>query len=50
MTKILIATGGTGGHIIPARSLANKLCEKNFKVIIAGDNNISKYRATQARW
>ena len=43
MTKILIATGGTGGHIIPARSLASKLCEKNFKVIIAGDNNICKY-------
>ena len=32
--KILIATGGTGGHIFPAYSLANYLIKKNFNVEI----------------
>ena len=27
--KILIATGGTGGHIFPALSLAKNLIKKN---------------------
>ena len=30
--KILIATGGTGGHIFPAYSLANYLINNNFEV------------------
>ena len=30
--KILIATGGTGGHIFPAYSLAKNLMKKNFSV------------------
>ena len=39
MTKknILIATGGTGGHIFPALSLANYLKEKNYTIILTSD-------------
>ena len=39
MTKknILIATGGTGGHIFPAISLANNLLKKNFNVKLTTD-------------
>ena len=36
-TKILIAMGGTGGHIFPALSLANYLNNKNFNVKITTD-------------
>ena len=35
--KILIATGGTGGHIFPAISLANDLTRKDFTVKITSD-------------
>ena len=35
--KILIATGGTGGHIFPAYSLANYLLEKNYSVKLTSD-------------
>ena len=39
MTKknILIATGGTGGHIFPAYSLANYLKEKNYTIKLSSD-------------
>ncbi len=39
MTKrsILIATGGTGGHIFPAYSLANYFIKKNFNVKLTTD-------------
>ena len=35
--KIIIATGGTGGHIFPAYSLANNL-EQNYDLILTTDN------------
>ena len=35
--KILIATGGTGGHIYPAYSLANYLLKKNYVVKLTSD-------------
>ncbi len=35
--KILIATGGTGGHVFPAYSLANYLNKKNYNVKISID-------------
>ena len=35
--KIVIATGGTGGHIFPAYSLANYLKNKNFSVKLVSD-------------
>ena len=36
--KILIATGGTGGHIFPALSLANYLSNKNYSVELTSDS------------
>ena len=35
--KILIATGGTGGHIFPAYSLAKFFIKKDFKVELTTD-------------
>lgn len=36
LPKILIATGGTGGHIFPAQALAIELLEKNYELLFAG--------------
>ncbi len=41
--KILIATGGTGGHIFPAYSLANYLINNNFEVKLTSDERGLKY-------
>jgi len=41
--KILIATGGTGGHIFPAYSLANYLLNKNFSVKLTSDRRGLEY-------
>ncbi len=41
--KILIATGGTGGHIFPAYSLANYLIDKNYSVKLSTDNRGFEY-------
>ena len=35
--KIIIATGGTGGHVFPAYSLANYLKNKNFSIKVTSD-------------
>lgn len=40
MSKILITTGGTGGHIYPALSVADKLKEKGHDIVFIG----TKYR------
>ncbi len=49
MTKniILIASGGTGGHIFPAYSLANYLIKNNFNVKITTDLRGLKYLKNQ---
>ena len=41
--KILIATGGTGGHVFPAYSLAKYLINKNFSVRVTTDIRGFKY-------
>ena len=41
--KILIATGGTGGHVFPAYSLAQNLFKNNYLVEIVTDNRGYKY-------
>jgi UDP-N-acetylglucosamine--N-acetylmuramyl-(pentapeptide) pyrophosphoryl-undecaprenol N-acetylglucosamine transferase len=41
--KIFIVSGGTGGHIIPARCLANLLQQQNHQVLFFGDEKIHNY-------
>ena len=41
--KLIIATGGTGGHVFPAYSLANYLKNKNFSVKLTSDKRGSIY-------
>ena len=41
--KIIIATGGTGGHVFPAYSLANFLKNKNFSIKLTSDERGSVY-------
>ena len=46
MKKILIVTGGTGGHIFPAIALADK-ASSNHKIVIFGDKKTKKYVANK---
>ena len=32
--KILIAASGTGGHVIPALNIAEKLLDTNYKICL----------------
>jgi UDP-N-acetylglucosamine--N-acetylmuramyl-(pentapeptide) pyrophosphoryl-undecaprenol N-acetylglucosamine transferase len=41
--RIFISSGGTGGHIIPARCLAEKLVNENFEVLFFGDKKYLNY-------
>ena len=41
--KILIATGGTGGHVFPAYSLAKNLIKNNYKIEIVTDQRGFKF-------
>ena len=41
--KIIIATGGTGGHIFPALGLAKHFVQNNLEVEIISDKRGSKY-------
>ena len=43
MKKIIIATGGTGGHIFPAYSLAKHFKEKNINVKLISDRRGLRY-------
>lgn len=43
MANIIITTGGTGGHIFPARCLAEELANNNHKVVILADKNYANY-------
>ena len=42
-SKIVIATGGTGGHIFPAYSLAKNFIKNNYTVEIITDKRGLKY-------
>ena len=44
--RILISGGGTGGHIYPAISIAEKLTEanKNFEILFVGARNKMEMR------
>ena len=42
MKKIIISTGGTGGHVIPAQILYDYLSNKN-EIIITSDKRGFKY-------
>ncbi len=41
--KVFIASGGTGGHIMPARCLAGFLAQENQEVIFFGDDKYRNY-------
>ncbi len=41
--KILIATGGTGGHVFPAYSLLKYLNKNNYNVVLTSDNRGLNY-------
>ena len=41
--KVLIATGGTGGHIFPAYGLAKHLMDSNYEVKLTTDSRGLKY-------
>ena len=43
--KILISTGGSGGHVIPATILHDHLC-KNKNIIISSDDRGSRFLDT----
>ncbi len=43
MTKIFIATGGTGGHIIPARCLAQELAKNGVAAFVLADAKYCNY-------
>ncbi|PHQ69812.1 MAG: undecaprenyldiphospho-muramoylpentapeptide beta-N-acetylglucosaminyltransferase [Sneathiella sp.] len=41
--NIVLASGGTGGHIFPARALAEELNSRGFKVVLMTDGRGEKY-------
>lgn len=43
MKTIFLATGGTGGHIFPAKALGYELKKRGFEVIIISDERFLKY-------
>ena len=46
--KIWIATGGTGGHVFPALSVADELSARGHRVIISRDGRVKKMVANGA--
>jgi len=48
--KVFIVSGGTGGHIIPARCLAEYLSQENREVVFFGDAKLASYIKAQDRF
>src|SRR3989338_1715474 len=48
--KIFIVSGGTGGHIIPARCLATHLAKENCEVMFFGDTKLTNYTKKEDRF
>ena len=44
MKKIIITTGGTGGHIFPAESIAKRLVDAGYEVLFITDKRGAEYR------
>ncbi|WP_036263446.1 UDP-N-acetylglucosamine--N-acetylmuramyl-(pentapeptide) pyrophosphoryl-undecaprenol N-acetylglucosamine transferase [Methylocapsa aurea] len=40
---IIVAAGGTGGHLFPAEALSNALCARGFEVDLVTDERAAKY-------
>ena len=47
--KVIIAAGGTGGHIIPAISIAEELIKNNIDVLFVGNKNSMEQELTAKR-
>jgi len=41
--NIILATGGSGGHIIPAKTIAHELIKQGYKPIIVAGENYERY-------
>ena len=46
-TRVIIATGGTGGHVLPAASLANYLNKIGFSTVLTTDERGLKFVETE---
>ena len=42
-TKVFIASGGTGGHVLPGSNLAKHFSEKNYHIELITDKRGYKY-------